>query len=101
MFVRALDGMTYKLEVDPGATVDIIRDAIGERLPSLERYWWPVYLGRKLLTSRTIASYGIEKDCTLSMKVVPVDEFERPTTSDGTGYDDFFESITSCVCGCS
>jgi ubiquitin len=67
LFVKTLTGKTVTVEVDPGATIDAIKQQVQDKEgipPDQQRL---IFAGKQLEDGHTIQEYNLEADSTLHM----------------------------------
>ncbi|GMI70394.1 ubiquitin 4 [Hibiscus trionum] len=72
IFVKPWNGRTITLDVRPSTTVEDVKDITFKKMKILvDPRVILIFSGKRLEFGRNLASYGIQKDCTLCMTLAP------------------------------
>ncbi|XP_022760307.1 polyubiquitin-B-like [Durio zibethinus] len=71
IFVKTWSGRTLTLDVQQSTTVQVVKDKIFQKLKIPVQLQSIIFAGKRLEEGRDLASYGIQKHCTLCMVFAP------------------------------
>ncbi|KAK6254731.1 hypothetical protein SCA6_016036 [Theobroma cacao] len=95
IFVRTWSGRTLTLDVQQSATVKDVKDKIFQKLKIPVHLQSIIFAGKRLEEGRDLASYSIQKHCTLCMVFAPSSTFVHMKVREISGYIFHFTTIRS------